>query len=190
MYLAFAWYWEEKKMPMRIDDKKVAVAELQEVANKAVSAVAADYHGASVSELTNLRKEARESEVHLKVIRNTLAKKALNDTKFSCFEDLLVGPTMLAFSLGDPTSAAKLVNNFTKVNKNFKVKGISLGETLLELSKLSALANMPSRDQALSQLAGLLNAPMNQFVSVLNQVPSNLVRTLQAVKEQKEKAES
>ena len=98
---------------------------------------------------------------------------------------------MLAFSLGDdPTSAAKLVNNFTKVNKNFQVKGISLGDTLLELSKLSALANMPSREQALSQLAGLLNAPLNQFASILNQIPSVLVRTLQAVKEQKEKAES
>ncbi len=178
-------------MPMRIDDKKVAVEKLQDVANKAVSAVAADYHGTSVSELTSLRKEARESEVHLKVIRNTLAKKALSDTKFSCFEDLLVGPTMLAFSLGDdPTSVAKLVNNFRKVNKNFIVKGISLGDTLLELSKLPALANMPSREEALSQLAGILNAPMNQFVSILNQVPSTLVRTLQAVKEQKEQAES
>tara|TARA_Y100001970_G_scaffold8526_1_gene9905 strand:- start:7190 stop:7720 length:531 start_codon:yes stop_codon:yes gene_type:complete len=176
-------------MPMRIDDKKVAVEELQDVANKAISAVAADYHGTSVSELTTLRKEARESDVHLKVIRNTLAKKALSDTKFSCFEDLLVGPTMLAFSVGDdPTSAAKLVNNFVKVNKNFTVKGISLGDTLLELSKLSALANMPSREQALSQLAGLLNAPLNQFVSVLNQLPSTLVRTLQAIKEQKEQA--
>ena len=178
-------------MPMRIDDKKVAVEELQDVANKAISAVAADYHGTSVSELTTLRKEARESEVHLKVIRNTLAKKALSDTKFSCFEDLLVGPTMLAFSTGDdPTSAAKLVNKFIKVNKNFTVKGISLGDTLLELSKLSALANMPSTEQALSQLAGLLNAPMNQFVSILNQVPSTLVRTLQAIKEQKDQAES
>ena len=175
-------------MPMRIDDKKVAVEELQEVANKAVSAVAADYHGTSVSELTALRKEARDSEVHLKVIRNTLARKALSETKFSCFEDLLVGPTMLAFSLEDPTSAAKLVNDFTKINSKFAVKGISLGDSLLELSKLSALANMPSREQALSQLAGLLNAPMNQFVNILNQVPSKLVRTLQAVKEQKESA--
>ena len=175
-------------MPMRIDDKKVAVEGLQEIANKAFSAVAADYHGTSVSELTALRQEARESEVHLKVIRNTLAKKALSDTKFSCFEDLLVGPTMLAFSLEDPTSAAKLVNDFTKINSKFAVKGISLGESLLELSKLSAIANMPSRDQAISQLAGLLNAPMNQFVNILNQVPSKLVRTLQAVKEQKETA--
>jgi large subunit ribosomal protein L10 len=177
-------------MPMRIDDKKIAVEELNGVANKAVSAIAADYHGTTVSELTKLRQEARESSVHLKVIRNTLEKRALNDTKFSCFEDLLVGPTMLAFSLEDPTSAAKLVNNFTKVNKNFQVKGISLGDSLLELSKLSVLANMPSRDEALAQLAGILNAPMTKFVSILNQVPSKLVRTLQAVKDQKQQAES
>jgi len=177
-------------MPMRIDDKKIAVEELNEVANKAVSAIAADYHGTTVAELTKLRQEARDSSVHLKVIRNTLAKRALNDTKFSCFEDLLVGPTMLAFSLEDPTSAAKLLNNFTKVNKNFLIKGISLGDSLLELSKLSLIANMPSRDEALAQLAGLLNAPMSKFVSILNQVPSKLVRTLLAVKDQKQQAES
>jgi len=177
-------------MPMRIDDKKIAVEELQKVANEAVSAIAADYHGTSVAELTQLREDARASAVYVKVIRNTLAKRALSETKFSCFEDLLVGPTMLAFSLEDPTSAAKLVNNFTKVNKNFKVKGLSLGDSLLELSKLSAIANMPSRDEALAQLAGLLNAPMNKFVSVLNQVPSKLVRTLQAVSDQKQQAES
>ena len=86
-------------MPMRIDDKKLAVKELNEIANKAVSAVAADYHGTSVSELTKLREEARNSSVHLKVIRNTLAKRALSGTKFSCFDELLVGPTILAFSL-------------------------------------------------------------------------------------------
>ena len=177
-------------MPMRIDDKKIAVEKLHEVANKAVSALAADYHGTSVAELTKLREDARASAVHIKVIRNTLAKRALSETKFSCFEDLLVGPTMLAFSLEDPTSAARLVNDFTKINGNFKVKGISLGNTLLELSKLSALANMPSKDQAIVQLAGLLNAPMNKFVSILNQVPSKLVRTLQAVKDQKQKAQS
>ena len=97
---------------------------------------------------------------------------------------------MLAFSLEDPTSAAKLVNNFTKINSNFQVKGLSLGDSLLDLSKLSAIANMPSREVALSQLAGTLNAPMNMFVSVLNQVPSKLVRTLQAVKDQKQTAES
>ena len=95
---------------------------------------------------------------------------------------------MLAFSLEYPTSAAKLVNDFTKVNSKFSVIGISLGESLLELTKLSAIANMPSREQALSQLDGILNAPMSPFVNILNQVHSKLLRTLQPVKEQKESA--
>ena len=117
-------------MPMSIDDKKIAVDELHEIADKATSAIAADYHGTSVSELTKLRQDARNSSVHLKVIRNTLARKALVDTKFSCFDELLVGPTILAFSMDDPTSAAKLLNNFNKVNSKFTVKGLSMGNTL------------------------------------------------------------
>ena len=173
---------------MRIDDKKIAVEELKDIANKATSAVAADYHGASVTQLTKLRQDARDSSVHLKVIRNTLARKALSDTKFSCFEDLLVGPTMLAFSLDDPTIKPNLLMTSQRLIK-ISVKGISLGDSLLELTKLAAIANMPSREQqALSQLAGMLNAPMSQFVNILNQVPSKLVRTLQAIKEQKESA--
>ena len=105
-------------MPMRIDDKKIAINELNEIANRATSAIAADYHGTSVTELTKLRETARNSSVYLKVIRNTLARKALTDTKFSCFEELLVGPTMLAFSLEEPSSAPKLANDFNKVNSN------------------------------------------------------------------------
>jgi large subunit ribosomal protein L10 len=177
-------------MPMRIDDKKVAVEELNKIANKAISAVAADYHGISVSELTKLREEARNSSVHLKVIRNTLAKRALTDTKFSCFDELLVGPTILAFSLDDPASAAKLANNFNKVNSNFKVKGLSMGETLLELSRLSDIANLPTKGEAIAQLAGLLNAPLVKLVSLINEIPTKLTRTLEAVKQQKLQAES
>mgnify|MGYP001223098990 CR=1 FL=1 len=177
-------------MPMRINDKKVAIEELHEVANKAISAIAADYHGTSVSELTTLREEARNASVHLKVIRNTLAKRALTDTKFSCLDELLVGPTILAFSLEDPASAAKLAYNFNKVNSNFKVKGISMGETLLELTRLDDIANLPSKDEAIAQLAGLLNAPLVKFVSLMNEVPTKLTRTIQAIKLQKEQADS
>ena len=177
-------------MPMRIDDKKVAVEELNEIANKAISAVAADYHGTSVCELTKLREEARNSSVHLKVIRNTLAKRALTDTKFSCFDELLVGPTILAFSLDDPASAAKLANNFNKVNSNFKVKGLSMGDTLLELSRLSDIANLPTKEEAIAQLAGLLNAPLVKLVSLINEIPTKLTRTLEAVKHQKQQADS
>ena len=177
-------------MPMRIDDKKIAVEELSEIANRASSAVAADYHGTSVSNLTQLRKTARESEVYLKVIRNTLAKKALSETKFSCLDKLLVGPTILAFSLGDPTSAAKIVNDFKKTNSNFKVKGLSLGGSLLELTKLSELANLPTREGALSQLMGVIKAPLTSFVSLLNGIPSKLVRSIEAVRQNKQEADS
>ena len=177
-------------MPMRIDDKKIAVEELHKIANKATSAVAADYHGTSVSELTKLRENARNSSVHLKVIRNTLARKALSDTKFSCFDELLVGPTILAFSLDDPTSAAKLVNNFYKMNSNFKVKGLSMGNTLLELSRLTVIANLPSKDEAIAQLAGILNSPLNKLVSLVNEIPTKFVRILEVIKQSKQEAES
>jgi len=177
-------------MPMRIDDKKLAVKELNEIANKAISAVVADYHGTSVSELTKLREEARNSSVHLKVIRNTLAKKALTDTKFSCLDELLVGPTILAFSLDDPASAAKLANNFNKINSNFKVKGLTMGDSLLELGRLKDIANLPTKEEAISQLAGLLNAPIVKLVSLINEIPTKLTRTLEAVKQHREQAES
>ena len=177
-------------MPMRIDDKKLVVKELNEIANKAISAVAADYHGTSVSELTKLREEARNSSVHLKVIRNTLAKKALTDTKFSCLDELLVGPTILAFSLDDPASAAKLANNFHKINSNFKVKGLTMGDSLLELSKLKDIANLPTKEEAIAQLAGLFNAPLVKLVSLINEIPTKFTRTLVAIKQRKEQAES
>ena len=177
-------------MPMQINDKKLAVEELNEIANKAISAIAADYHGTSVSELTKLREDARNSSVYLKVIRNTLAKRALTGTKFSCFDELLVGPTILAFSMEDPTSAAKLANDFNKVNSNFKVKGLSMGDTLLELTRLSDIANLPSKDEAIAQLAGLLKAPVVKLVSLMNEIPTKLSRTIEAVKRQKEQAES
>ena len=177
-------------MPMRIDDKKLAVKELNEIANKSISAVAADYHGTSVSELTKLREEARNSSVHLKVIRNTLAKRALSDTKFSCFDELLVGPTILAFSLDDHASAAKLAKNFNKVNSNFVVKGLSMGDSLLELSRLSDIANLPNKEEAIAQLAGLLNAPLVKLVTLMNEIPSKLTRTLAEVRQLKIQAES
>ena len=173
-------------MPLRIIEKKIVVDELHKIANEASSAIAADYHGCSVAELTKFRENARNSSVHLKVIRNTLARKALIDTKFSCFEDLLVGPTILAFSLDNPASAAKLANDFNKINSNFKVKGLSMGETLLELSRLSDIANMPSKDEAIAQLDGILNAPLIKFVTLVQEIPAKLVRTLEAIKREKQ----
>ena len=175
-------------MPMRMNDKQLAVQELHEIAEIAVSAVAADYHGSSVSQLTILRQKARESDVHLKVIRNTLAKKALEGTKFNCLDDLLVGPTMLAFSLQDPSSAAKLLNDFKNENKAFIVKGLTFGENLLDLSRLVDIANLPSKDEAIALLMSVLNAPIAQLASTLNEFPSKLARVLDFIKQKKEQS--
>jgi large subunit ribosomal protein L10 len=175
-------------MPMRMNDKQLAVQELHDIAEIAVSAVAADYHGSSVSQLTILRQKARESDVHLKVIRNTLAKKALEGTKFNCLDDLLVGPTMLAFSLQDPSSAAKLLNDFKKENKAFVVKGLTFGKDLLDLSRLVDIANLPSKDGAIAQLMSVLNAPIAQLASTLNEFPSKLARVLVSIKQKKEQS--
>jgi len=175
-------------MPMRMNDKQLAVQELHEIAEIAVSAVAADYHGSSVSQLTILRQKARELDVHLKVIRNTLAKKALEGTKFNCLDDLLVGPTMLAFSLQDPSSAAKLLNDFKNENKAFIVKGLTFGEDLLDLSRLVDIANLPSKDEAIALLMSVLNAPIAQLASTLNEFPSKLARVLVSIKQKKEQS--
>jgi len=175
-------------MPMRMNDKQLAVQELHEIAEIAVSAVAADYHGSSVSQLTILRQKARESDVHLKVIRNTLAKKALEGTKFNCLDDLLVGPTMLAFSLQDPSSAAKLLNDFKNENKAFIVKGLTFGEDLLDLSRLVDIANLPSKDEAIALLMSVLNAPIAQLASTLNEFPLKLARVLDFIKQKKEQS--
>jgi len=175
-------------MPMRMNDKQIAVQELHEIAEIAVSAVAADYHGSSVSQLTILRQKARESDVHLKVIRNTLAKKALEGTKFNCLDDLLVGPTMLAFSLQDPSSAAKLLNDFKNENKAFIVKGLTFGEDLLDLSRLVDIANLPSKDEAIALLMSVLNAPIAQLASTLNEFPLKLARVLDFIKQKKEQS--
>ena len=175
-------------MPMRMNDKQLAVQELHDIAEIAVSAVAADYHGSSVSQLTILRQKARESDVHLKVIRNTLAKKALEGTKFNCLDDLLVGPTMLAFSLQDPSSAAKLLNDFKNENKAFIVKGLTFGEDLLDLSRLVDIANLPSKDEAIALLMSVLNAPIAQLASTLNEFPSKLARVLGSIKQKKEQS--
>ena len=100
------------------------------------------------------------------------------------------GPTILAFSLDDHASAAKLANNFNKVNSNFVVKGLSMGDSLMELSRLSDIANLPNKEEAIAQLAGLLNAPLVKLVSLMNEIPSKLTRTLAEVRQQKIQAES
>ena len=165
----------------RLDNKKVLVEDLNKIAQEAFSVIAVDYRGTNVPELTSLRKEAKNQSVHLKVIKNTLAKRALENTKFDSLNDILTGPTLLAFSMDDFQSAAKLIKDFASNEESFEVKGLSIGEGFLEPNELKALASLPSKEEAISMLLGLMQAPLNKLASTLNEVPSQLVRTINAV---------
>jgi len=139
-----------------------------------------------VSELTELRSKARETGVYLKVVKNTLAKRALEGTPYECMRDGLVGPLMLAFSQEDPGSAARLVKDFVKQNDLLAVKMISIGGELLDTSELTKLSSLPTKDQAISLLMAVMKAPVEKFVRTLNEPHGKLVRTVAAVRDQKQ----
>ena len=165
-------------MGLSLDTKKAIVEEVNSVAATAPSAIAAEYIGLTVTELTELRNAAREAGVYLKVVRNTLARRALENTQFECMRDNLVGPLLLVFSNDEPGSAAKVVRNFAKSNEKLEVKLISLDGNLLEPSEITKLANLPSLDEARSMLLGLLSSPLTKFVRTISEPPSKFARVL------------
>ncbi len=165
-------------MGLSLDAKKAIVEEVNSVAATAPSAIAAEYIGLTVTELTELRNAAREAGVYLKVVRNTLARRALENTQFECMRDNLVGPLLLVFSNDEPGSAAKVVRNFAKSNQKLEVKLISLDGNLLEPSEITKLANLPSLDEARSMLLGLLSSPLTKFVRTISEPPSKFARVL------------
>lgn len=173
-------------MALSYDDKKAIVAEISQVANESISLVVADYRGLSVSKMTELRKKARESGVYLRVIRNTLAKRALKDTEFECMDKALTGPLVFGFAKNEPSAAARLFKNFAKDNNQLEVKALSLAGTFYEASQLDAVASLPSRDEAFSQLAAMLLAPATNLARLLKEPSASLARALDALKEQKE----
>lgn len=168
--------------------KQAVVAEVAEVAASAHSAVAAEYAGLTVAQMTNLRKAAREAGVYLRVVRNNLAKRALADTSFACMTDSLVGPLILAFSQEDLGSAARVVSNFAKTNEKLVVRLVALGGKLLPAEAVEQVAKLPTRDEALSMLAGVMLAPIVKLVRTLNEPHAKLVRTIDAVRDQKQAA--
>jgi len=173
---------------LRLDDKKAVVAEVAAVAAKAHSAVAAEYRGLTVSELTNLRKVARESGVYLRVIKNTLARRAVEGTEFACMQDGLVGPLILAFSIEDPGSAARVVYDFSKQHEKLAVKLVAVGGKLYGASEIERLSKLPNKEQALAILMGVMKAPIEKFVRTLAEPHAKLVRTVAAVRDQKQAA--
>lgn len=171
-------------MALRLEDKKALVAEVNAVASDAVTAVAAEYRGLSVSEMTALRKEARDAGVYLRVVKNTLARRAIEGTDFECMQETLKGPLLLAFAKEDPGAAARIIKNFAKEHEALKPVSLSASGQLLPGSDIAMLADLPTLDQARAMLLGVLNAPMSKLVRTLAEPPAMLARTLSARGEQ------
>ena len=175
-------------MALRLDDKKALVAEVAGVAATAQSVVAAEYRGLKVSQMTSLRSKARSSGVYLRVVKNTLARKAIAGTQFECIGKSLKGPLVLAFSKDDPGAAARLVKAFAKDNDKLVATVLSLGGTMLSAKDLDKDAAQRTRDQAVRLLLGVLKAPITKFVRTVAEPHAKLVRTIAAVKDQKQAA--
>ena len=175
-------------MALRLEQKQIIVAEVNEVAVKALSAVLADYRGMTVTQLTSMRKRARESGVYIRVIRNTLARRALQGTEYECLQEAFTGPTLLAFSKEDPGAAARLLKDCAKEYDKLQIKALSIGGKLLAASDIDRLAKLPTKEQALAMLLAVLQAPIAKLARTMNEVPSKLVRTIAAIRDQKEAA--
>lgn len=175
-------------MPLNLDDKKVLVAEVTEVAKTALSVVAAEYRGLTVTQMTDLRAKARASGVYMRVIKNTLARKAFVGTAFEPVGPQLKGPLVLAFSKDDPGAAARVVKAFSKDHDKLITTLVSIGGEVLPAKALDRVASLPTRAQALSQLLGVLKAPIQKFVGTLAAPKQKLVWTLVAVKDAKQTA--
>ncbi|MBO6558754.1 MAG: 50S ribosomal protein L10 [Pseudomonadales bacterium] len=173
-------------MPIGLKEKQAIVADVNETANKALSAVMADYRGVSVDDMTTLRKTARDAGVQVRVIRNTLAKRAFEGTEFECMNEALLGPNIMAFSLEDPGAGARVFKDFAKENEAFEIKALSVGGKLLPADQIDALAKLPTREEALAMLMAVMQAPVTKLVRTLNDVPGKVTRVVAAVRDQKQ----
>lgn len=173
-------------MPIGLKEKQAIVAEVNETASKALSAVMADYRGVAVGAMTEMRKKARDEGVEVRVIRNTLAKRAFEGTEFECLNDALLGPNILAFSIEDPGAGARLFKEFAKENEAFEVTALSVGGLMLPASDIDALAKLPTRDQALAMLMSVMLAPVTKLTRTFNDIPSRVTRVVAAVRDQKQ----
>jgi len=175
-------------MALNLEQKKVVVAELANVAAKAHSLVAAEYAGLTVEQLTELRKKARQSNVFVKVAKNTLVSRAVEGTDYACVKDALVGPMLYAFSKEDPGAAGRLIKEFAKANEKLVPKVVAIGGQMYPGSHIEKLASLPTREQALSIFAGLLLQPATMLARVMAEPASQLARVLGKVGEQKSAA--
>lgn len=175
-------------MPLRLEEKKALVAEVRAVAEQASSCVGAEYRGLTVEQLNALRKQARASNVFVKVVKNTLARRAVEGTDFECLKPALKGPLVLAFSGEEPGMAARIFKEFAKDNEKLAVTALAIGGALLPPGDLDRLASLPTREEALARLAGVLKAPVTKLVRTLAEPHAKLARTFAAVRDQKQAA--
>ncbi len=175
-------------MALSIEQKKAVVAEVADVARTALAAVAAEYRGISVVEMTDLRNKARENGVYLKVAKNTLVRRAVEGTEFECMQESLSGPLLLAFSMDDPGAAARLVKDYAKSNDKLITKLVAIGGEIFEASELDRLARLPTYDQAIAMIMGVMKAPVEKLVRTLVEPHTKLVRVIAAVKDAKQAA--
>jgi len=175
-------------MPLNLEDKKALVTEVSAIAAKAQSVVAAENRGITVGQMTELRAKARSQGVYKRVVKNTLARKAIAGTSFEAIGPKLKGPLVLAFSKDDPGAAARVVKDFAKANEKFVPTLVSLGGQVYSPTDLDKVASLPTKEQALAQLMGLLKAPIQKLVGTLAAPQAKLVRTIAAVRDQKQAA--
>jgi len=171
---------------LRLEQKQQIVAEVNEIAASALSAVVADYRGLTVAQMTEMRVKARETGVYLRVVRNTLAKRAVEGTEYECLEESFIGPTLVAFSTQDPGSAARLLKDYAKEHDALEVRALAIGGELMSADQIDRIATLPTLDQARAMLLAVMQAPVIKLARTLNEVPGKLVRTLAAVRDQKE----
>ena len=175
-------------MALNIEQKKAVVADMADTAGKALAAVAAEYRGLTVGEMTELRVKARETGVVLKVAKNTLVSRAVEGTEYECMQESLTGPLLFAFSMEDPGAAARLVKDYAKSHDKLIAKLVAVGGQLYDASELERLSSLPTYDQAIAILMGVMKAPVEKFVRTLAEPHTKVVRTIAAVRDAKQAA--
>jgi large subunit ribosomal protein L10 len=174
-------------MSLNLEEKKAVVAEVSGALEGSGAAILAEYRGLTVAQMTQLRANARNSGIYLRVVKNTLAQRAVEGTDFACLHEHLVGPLAFAAS-EDPVAVAKVLREFAKANEKFAIKVGAMGGKLMSADEVDALAKLPGREELLAKLLGTMQAPIQKFVQTLNEVPSSFVRALAAVRDAKEAA--
>jgi large subunit ribosomal protein L10 len=173
-------------LSLNLEQKQAVVAEVSEQLAKAQAVILAEYRSIPVKDMTELRKRARVSGVYLRVLKNTLVRRAVADTPFKGLTDKMVGPLAYGIS-SDPVAVAKVLQEFAKDNEKFVIKAGAMHNVVMSAREVAVLAKMPSRTELLTTLVATMQAPIAKFVRTLNEVPGKFARTLAAVRDQKER---